>query len=288
MHDQRLSIEGSDGGAYCMSLWESGKQVIRARASLGCPGNRRSHMGEWTMEILTCRFTIGEKTGKANSNVVFGRQNGRKGSMKAHSHLERECSMRLVDDVRRILRLGGGSRVGRKLFGGLKSVVIPSFDEVLYKSFVQEYRSVEFVMCEAGSKLQRIEKSAFDSSGLKSIVIPSSVEVLCESCFSNCKSLSSITFESDSHLQRIEKSAFSWSGLKSIVIPSSIEVLCESCFSYCKSLSSISFESDSHLRRIEKSAFCSSGLKSIIIPSSVEVLCESCFFVLLLTFINYI
>jgi hypothetical protein len=171
--------------------------------------------------------------------------------------------MRLVDGVRRILRLGGDLRVGRKLFDGLKSVVIPSFVEMLCKSSVREYDSVQSVMFKAGSKLQRIEESAFYSSGLKSIVIASSVEILCESCFSNCLLLSSITFECDFHLQRIEKSAFYWSVLTSIVIPSSVEVLCESCFLKCKSLWSVIFETCSRNVRIKSKAFhgCSASLR---------------------------
>jgi hypothetical protein len=130
---KRLSIEGADGGADCMCLWESGMRGMRARASLETPKNRRSRTSEWAMKIRTYRFTIGEQAGKASLNAVFGRQNGRKGMTRAGSHLGRECSMRLVDGVRRILRLGGGSQIGRKLFGALKSVVIPSSVEVLCK-----------------------------------------------------------------------------------------------------------------------------------------------------------
>jgi hypothetical protein len=55
--------------------------------------------------------------------------------------------------------------------------------EILCKSYVRKCGLVESVLFEAGSKLQRIEESVFDSSELKSIIIPSSVEVLCKSCF---------------------------------------------------------------------------------------------------------
>jgi hypothetical protein len=130
---ERLSIEGTDGGAYCIRLWENGRLVILARASLECPKNRRSRTCECAMEIRTCRFTIGEQAGKASLDAVFGRHNGRKGSTRADSHLGRQCSMRLVDGARQILRLGSGSRVGRKLFGWLKYVVIPSSVKVLCK-----------------------------------------------------------------------------------------------------------------------------------------------------------
>jgi hypothetical protein len=182
-----------------------------------------------------------------------------------------------VDDVGRILRLGGGSRVGGPFFRGSRSVVIPSSVDILCKSFVTDLDSVESVTFEADCRLQRIEEFAFLSSGLRWIKIPLSIEVLCKSCFAGCKSLSSITFESGSHLQRIEETAFASSGLKSIVIPSSVEILCNSCFAGCHSLSSITFESDSHLQRIEESAFYLSGLKSIVIPHSVEFIDGSAF-----------
>jgi hypothetical protein len=96
--------------------------------------------------------------------------------------------MRLIDGVSGILGLGGGSQVGGRLFSGLKSVIVPSSIEALCKLSVHESGSIESVMSKAGSKLQRIEESAFYSGGLKSIVIQSSIEVLCESCFSNCQS----------------------------------------------------------------------------------------------------
>jgi hypothetical protein len=113
-----------------------------------------------------------------------------------------------VDGVKRILRLDGCSLVGRRLFRGLKSILLPSSIEPLCKSSVRECGSAKFVLFEAGSMLQRIKESASDSSGPKSIAISLSIEVLCESCFSNCQLLSTMTFESNSHLRRIEKSAF--------------------------------------------------------------------------------
>jgi hypothetical protein len=78
------------------------------------------------------------------------------------------------------------------------------------------------VTFESGSRLERIEESAFQSSGLKSIVIPSSAVVLGKSSFRDCRSLESVTFESGSRLERIEESAFCGSGLKTIGIPSSV------------------------------------------------------------------
>jgi hypothetical protein len=111
------------------------------------------------------------------------------------------------------------------------------------------------VTFESGSRLERIEESAFQWSGLKSILIPSSVVVLGKSSFSWCKSLESVTFESGSRLELIEESAFQWSGLKSILIPSSVVVLGKLSFYGCGSLESVTFESGSRLERIEEGMF---------------------------------
>jgi hypothetical protein len=78
------------------------------------------------------------------------------------------------------------------------------------------------VTFERGSRLERIEESAFSWSHLNSIEIPSSVVVSGEESFRSCSSLETVTFESGSRLERIEESAFSWSHLNSIEIPSSL------------------------------------------------------------------
>jgi hypothetical protein len=82
----------------------------------------------------------------------------------------------------------------------------------------------------SGSRLERIEESAFRESGLKSILIPSSVVVLGKASFRSCNSLESVTFESGSRLERIEESAFYDSGLESIVIPESVTFIDGSAF----------------------------------------------------------
>jgi uncharacterized membrane protein YqaE (UPF0057 family) len=149
------------------------------------------------------------------------------------------------------------------------------FSSVKFCSQVTGELSV--VTFERGSRIEKIEKSAFSRTELKSIMIPSSVVVLGKGCFSWCNSLESVQFESDSRLERIEEFAFRWSELRSIVIPSSVVILGKGSFSRCNSLESVRFESDSRLERIEESAFWWSGLKSIVIPSSVVVLGKGCF-----------
>jgi hypothetical protein len=119
--------------------------------------------------------------------------------------------------------------------------------EVICQKCFSDCKSLASVTFESGSRLSRLEKSAFSQSGLHSIHFPASIEVICESCFSNCKSLESVTFESGSRLSRLEKKAFSSSGLRSIHFPASIEVICESCFDDCIALTSVSFDPSSGL-----------------------------------------
>jgi hypothetical protein len=98
-------------------------------------------------------------------------------------------------------------------FGSFRSVVIPSSIVVLGKKSFYEFESLESVTFESGSRLERIEESAFRGSGLKSILIPSSVVVLGKESFVWCKSLESVTFESGSRLERIDQSMFERSGV---------------------------------------------------------------------------
>jgi hypothetical protein len=163
-------------------------------------------------------------------------------------------------------------------FASCRSIMIPSSVVVLGKESFYECKSLGSVTFEGGSRLERIEESAFRESGLKSIEIPSSVVILGKGSFAGCRSLESVTFESGSRLERIEKSAFRESGLKSIEIPSSVVVLGISSFFQCRFLKSITFESGSRLERIEESAFRGSGLNSIEIPSSVVVLGNESFY----------
>jgi hypothetical protein len=113
------------------------------------------------------------------------------------------------------------------------------------------------VTFESGSRLERIEESAFSECGLNLIVIPASVVVLGKSSFAGCKSLSSVRFEKGSRLERIEESAFSDSELRLIVIPASVVVLGKSSFAGCKSLESVTFESRSRLEQLDESSFAS-------------------------------
>jgi hypothetical protein len=75
----------------------------------------------------------------------------------------------------------------------LKSIEIPSSVVVLGKWSFYECKSLESVTFESGSRLERIEESAFSWSGLKSIEIPSSVILLGKESFSWWTSVKSVS-----------------------------------------------------------------------------------------------
>jgi hypothetical protein len=61
-------------------------------------------------------------------------------------------------------------------------------------------KSLASITFETGSRLSRLEKSAFSGSGLRSIHFPASIEVICEFCFSDCTALTSVSFDPSSVL----------------------------------------------------------------------------------------
>jgi hypothetical protein len=87
-----------------------------------------------------------------------------------------------------------------RYFGACHSVVVPPSVVVLSKSSFCQCESLESVIFGDGSRIERIEKSAFSRSGLKSIVIPALVVALGKSCFRNCTSLGSVMFSYGSRL----------------------------------------------------------------------------------------
>jgi hypothetical protein len=105
-----------------------------------------------------------------------------------------------------------------------RSIVIPSSVVIWGKESFSSCKALESATFASGSRLERIEESAFSRSGLKSIVIPASVAFLGKDSFHPCEALESVTFENGSRMERIEESALSKSGLKSGEIASSIEI----------------------------------------------------------------
>jgi hypothetical protein len=125
-------------------------------------------------------------------------------------------------------------------FGG--RLWIPSPIELMTRERISDCGRLECAIFEQGSKLVRIDESAFRGSELQAIVIPCSVEILGPSCFCWCKSLISVTFESKSRLVRIEEFAFCGSGLRNIVIPPSVETIGNESFLNCSRLESLRFD----------------------------------------------
>jgi hypothetical protein len=134
-------------------------------------------------------------------------------------------------------------------FGKDTEGTIPKNITVLPANCFAYRATISRVIFESGSRLSRIEKSAFSQcESLSSICIPASVETICEGCFYACRSLSVVTFEANSNLCRIEKEAFSrCRSLSSICIPSRVASLSEDVFFGCGSLSALTFEPGSKL-----------------------------------------
>jgi hypothetical protein len=174
-----------------------------------------------------------------------------------------------------------------RYFGACHSVVIPSSVVVLGRASFCECKFLESVIFERGSRLERIEDSAFSGSGLTSIVIPAGVTFIDGSAFVGL-SLSSIWISPDNGRFRVRDEFLEdfdgsviyryFGACHSVVIPSSVVVLGKASFCECKFLESVVFESGSRLERIEEFAFEWTGLRSIVIPSSVIVLAECSFF----------
>jgi hypothetical protein len=147
-------------------------------------------------------------------------------------------------------------------------------------------KSLESVAFENGSRLERIEESAFQGSGLKSILIPSSVVVLGKESFWGCNCLEFLTFKSGSRLERIEESTFRGSRLKSIVVPGSVTFIDRSAFDGI-SVSSISVSRDNGRYRLHGCFLedfgaltihrCFDACSTVMIPWSVEILGERSF-----------
>jgi hypothetical protein len=102
----------------------------------------------------------------------------------------------------------------------IRTIRIPSSIEIICKGCLQGHLSLREVTFESGSKLWRIETSAFGFSGLKTIQLPSSVEYIGEDCFFHCRSLREVTFEPESRLRYVGRGAFDCTLLKTVQIPS--------------------------------------------------------------------
>jgi hypothetical protein len=143
------------------------------------------------------------------------------------------------------------------------------------------------VIFESGSRLERIEESAFYGSGLKSIEIPSSVIVLGRESLHECKALESVVLQNASLVEPIHRCSFLDSELESVAVGAALPLIDGSAFSNL-SLQSLSIPHD-HTRFRVCDSFLGNvswriiyryfgACRSVVIPSSVVLLGALCFF----------
>jgi hypothetical protein len=116
------------------------------------------------------------------------------------------------------------STIGHSIFF-INKLWLPSSMKKISSENHSENESIESIVIDNVSKLDRIEAKTFKKTKLEFMKIPVSVGFLGEECFSDCSLLSSITFECSSRLSRIEAKAFYRTGLIEIIIPASVEFL---------------------------------------------------------------
>jgi hypothetical protein len=94
--------------------------------------------------------------------------------------------------------------------GSEEKVVVKKEVEAIGEFCFFECQSLHEVIFEKGSKVERLEKSAFSGCSLDKIVIPASVKVIGEKCFCHCSSLCEIVYEGKVTDIDIGEGAFSW------------------------------------------------------------------------------
>jgi hypothetical protein len=80
------------------------------------------------------------------------------------------------------------------------------------------------VIFEENSRLQKIDKWAFQKTGITEITIPAGVEEIGDECFWGCRNLRDVTFEDSSKLQRIGAHSFACTRIGGARIPSHVEI----------------------------------------------------------------
>jgi hypothetical protein len=210
---------------------------------------------------------------------------------KVHgSFAGRELAKVSVDPRNRCLRVIGDfliditrSRLIRYFGSPSDAIMLSRSVEVIGSYCFHDYSDLKRVSFEAGSKLTRMGRNAFQNcSSLRSIVIPASVTRICGGAFAE-SGICNISIEDrNKHfcvrgqflLDITRTSLIAFFGIAATVtISRDIRVLCDSCFLGRKTLSRLHFEAGSQLRRIERLAFgdCLS-LHTVCIPSSIESL----------------
>jgi hypothetical protein len=154
--------------------------------------------------------------------------------------------------------------------GSEQQVVIKKEVEVIARECFSGVANLSEVVFEEGSRLQRLEASAFFDTALTKVAIPASVEVVEETCFAFCSRLSEVVLKQG--LKRLDVNIFCLCELRELAIPASVEVIGEGCLSGCPSLCKVTFEKGSELREIGKWAFSSTPLHNLELPSKCQIL----------------
>ncbi len=131
----------------------------------------------------------------------------------------------------------------------------------------------------AGSKLERIDSSAFSKSGLISLEIPASVTNIGENAFSECPNLTRVVFAEGSEIETLDHGLFEYcTALETVEIPASVKTISDQVFDYCTNLSSVTFGAGSKLEEIDRYAFwCNYSLKDIQLPNGLKVIEDRAF-----------
>lgn len=182
------------------------------------------------------------------------------------------------------------------------------------KSFsFSKMKSLKF---DTDSKLQTIEKKAFEGSSVECISIPSTVSELKEGWCCDTRNLKKLKINPGNHffmnvdrklligksnfkgdeydilifvsrdqqsvvipsfIKRIASHSFEFSLIEKISIPSQITQICGHAFSFCTKLRTVEIPQDSNLQIIGKYAFSFSGIKDIFIPRNVKKIAKFAF-----------
>lgn len=151
----------------------------------------------------------------------------------------------------------------------IEIATIPSFIRIIAPYAFNRCKLLKTATFSENSKLELIEKFAFNNSAIKSILIPSGVTKIGNSAFSYCPNLKKVEFQENSKLKIIDRSAFSYSSIESITIPSNTILIDECAFDYCLLLKNVDFFSNSKLLSIRYSSFAHSSITHITIPPHV-------------------
>ena len=101
----------------------------------------------------------------------------------------------------------------------------------------RDWDSLEEVIFESGSLLERIGAHAFARTALREFTAPSGLKEICDGAFMNCKNLKEVRLNED--LERIGDDVFQNSGLETIYIPSTLQEMRKGALLNCKNLKKV-------------------------------------------------